>query len=139
MAPPLTTGTSPAARTGRHCLTIRGRTREVARARAFVARVLGPDHPGTEVAVLLTSELVTNAVLHSDSGHGGTVSVVVTLPGDRLRVEVSDAGSARSTPAVRRAARGCGGHGLFLVDALAHEWGCFSGGTQTTVWFTLAV
>ncbi len=29
------------------------------------------------------------------------------------------------------------GHGLFLVDALAHEWGYCREEDQTTVWFTL--
>jgi anti-sigma regulatory factor (Ser/Thr protein kinase) len=138
MAPPTTTGTSPAARAVQRTLTIRGCTREVARARAFVAQTLGPDHPGAEAAVLLTSELVTNAVLHSDSREDGTVTVAVTHLGDWLRVEVSDAGSADSTPVVKDSGCADSGHGLFLVNALAREWGCCTGEGQTTVWFSIA-
>ena len=139
MAPTTTTGTLPAARTSRRSLTIRGCRSQVARARAFVARTLGPEHPGTEVAVLLTSELVTNAVLHSDSGEGGgPVTVVVARLGGWLRVEVSDAGSACSAPVVKKDVCASSGHGLFLVDALAEDWGYTRGERRTTVWFSLA-
>ena len=83
-------------------LTIAGRTRNVAEARSFVGRTLGAAHPCADEAVLLCSELVTNAVLHSESGQpGGTVTVVVLgLPG-AVRVEVVDNGSVRSTPVVK--------------------------------------
>lgn len=139
MAPATTTGTPPAVRTGRNTLTIRGCRRQVARARAFVARLLGPGHPSAEVAVLLTSELVTNAVLHSDSREGDSaVRVVVTHLGGWLRVEVTDTGSACSAPMVKKDVCASSGHGLFLVDALAHEWGYSKDEAHTTVWFTLA-
>jgi anti-sigma regulatory factor (Ser/Thr protein kinase) len=138
MAPMTTTGTFPAAGTHRRTLTIPGCTSQVARARAFVARVLGPRHPSAEVAVLLTSELVTNAILHSDSRDGGTVTVTVDDLGRWLRVEVADAGSARSAPTVKREICASNGHGLFLVDALAADWGYCQDAARTTVWFTLA-
>jgi anti-sigma regulatory factor (Ser/Thr protein kinase) len=139
MAPTTTTGTPLAASSARRSLTIRGCRRQVARARAFVARTLGPDHPGTEVAVLLTSELVTNAILHSDSRDaGGTVTIVVSRLGEWLRIEVSDAGSACSAPIVKKDVCASSGHGLFLVDALAQEWGYSRDDSQTTVWFSLA-
>src|SRR5258705_11149525 len=58
-------------------LTIAGRTKNVAEARAFLGRTLGDTHPCADEAVLLCSELVTNAMLHSESGQpGGTVTVV---------------------------------------------------------------
>jgi hypothetical protein len=31
----------------------------------------------------------------------------------------------------------CDGHGLFLVEAVAREWGCARSGASTTVWFCL--
>ena len=138
MAPPTTTGTSPAARTGQQTLTLPACKREVASARRFVTQVLGAGHPSTDVAVLLTSELVANAVVHSDSRHGGTVTVAVSRLGDWLQVEVTDAGSAQSTPTVKRSAGTCSGHGLFLVDKLEHEWVYCTGHGRTTVWFSLA-
>ena len=78
-------------------LTIAGGTRNVSEARAFVARTLGAEHPCADEAVLLCSELVTNAVLHSESGQpGGTVTVVVLgFPG-AVRIEVVDNGSTRT-------------------------------------------
>jgi anti-sigma regulatory factor (Ser/Thr protein kinase) len=139
VAPTTTTGTARAPRTSHRSITIPGCRRQVARARAFVARALGPGHPGAEVAVLLTSELVTNAVLHSDSRDGGgNVTVVVDQLGGWLRVEVSDAGSANSTPVVKKEVCASSGHGLFLVDALASEWGYNRDESRTTVWFSLA-
>src|SRR5690242_9890192 len=50
-----------------------GRPEYVREARKFVARAIGADHPRADAALLLTSELVTNAVTHSRSGlPGGT-------------------------------------------------------------------
>ena len=119
-------------------LTIAGRTRNVAEARAFVSRTLGTTHPCTDVAVLLCSELVTNAVLHSDSGQpGGAVTVVVLgLPG-AVRVEVVDNGSSLSTPVVKAEVYEPDGHGLFLVEQLAENWGYTRDEVGTTVWFRL--
>ena len=119
-------------------MTIAGRTRSVAEARAFVARTLGAAHPCADEAVLLCSELVTNAVLHSESGRpGGTVTVVVLgLPG-AVRVEVVDNGSARSTPVVKAEVCEPHGHGLFLVEQLAEDWGYTRDEVGTMVWFRL--
>lgn len=119
-------------------LTIAGGTRNVAEARAFVARTLGETHPCADEAVLLCSELVTNAVLHSDSGQpGGTVTVVVLgLPG-AVRVEVVDNGSVRSAPVVKDEVYEPDGHGLFLVEQLAENWGYTRDEVGTTVWFRL--
>ncbi len=119
-------------------LTIAGRTRNVAEARSFVGRTLGAAHPCADEAVLLCSELVTNAVLHSESGQpGGTVTVVVLgLPG-AVRVEVVDNGSARSTPVVKAEVFEPDGHGLFLVEQLAENWGYTRDVVGTTVWFRL--
>ena len=119
-------------------LTIAGRTQNVAEARSFVGRTLGVTHPCADEAVLLCSELVTNAVLHSESGQpGGTVTVVVLgLPG-AVRVEVVDNGSVRSTPVVKAEVLEPDGHGLFLVEQLAENWGYTRDVVGTTVWFRL--
>jgi anti-sigma regulatory factor (Ser/Thr protein kinase) len=110
----------------------------VARARAFVTDTLRPGHPAAEVAALLVSEVVTNAVLHSGSGApGGTVTVTVSSTCGGLRVEVGDAGSDRSTPSVHKNPNTCSGHGLLLVDSLADEWGYARSAAGTTVWFCL--
>ena len=136
-------------------LTIAAVPGNVRRARAFVAEVLGPDHPCADTAVLLCSELVTNAVLHSNSRWpGGTVTVTVadltstdpdsTDPADPdpdtagpVRIEVIDEGSASSIPVVKADSYAPDGHGLFLVENLAQQWGYESGDAGTTVWFRL--
>ena len=43
-------------------LTIPGRPDQVSAARAFITKILGEAEPATDVAVLLASETVTNAV-----------------------------------------------------------------------------
>lgn len=119
-------------------LTLPGQTRNVAEARAFVAKTLGPRHPCRDTAVLLCSELVTNAVVHSSSGlPGGTVTIVVLRLTDAVRVEVIDHGSTASTPVVKGEVLAPDGHGLFLVDQLADSWGYVLDQVGTTVWFRL--
>ena len=71
-------------------------------ARAFVRQVLGGGHPALERATLLTSELVTNSVSHSNSRlAGGTITVTVRTAEDRVRIEVTDDGGP-TEPAVCR-------------------------------------
>jgi anti-sigma regulatory factor (Ser/Thr protein kinase) len=119
-------------------LTIPGRPEHVREARSFVAKALGELHPGLDNAVLLTSELVTNAVMHSSSScHGGTVTLLVRESASGLRIEVTDQGSDLSAPVVRGDVYASDGHGLFLVQTLADQWGYLRDDTGTTVWFWL--
>lgn len=119
-------------------LTIPGRPERVREARAFVAKALGELHPRIDTAILLTSELVTNAVMHSSSRClGGTVSIVILEAGGGLRVEVADEGSDLSSPVVRGDVYASDGHGLFLVQTLADQWGYLRDDDGTTVWFWL--
>ncbi len=120
-------------------LTIPGRPEHVRAARSFVEKALGEANRATDTAVLLVSETVTNAVLHSNSRHpGGTVTITVIEIGGGTRIEVTDEGSELSSPVVK--GHGCvsGGHGLFLVQTLADQWGYVRDELGTTVWFWLA-
>ncbi|HYK27287.1 MAG TPA: ATP-binding protein [Streptosporangiaceae bacterium] len=117
-------------------LTLPGRPERVREARDFVAKALGELHPSLDNAVLLTSELVTNAVMHSSSRrHGGIVSLVIMESAAGLRIEVADEGSALSTPVVRDEVYVSDGHGLFLVQTIADQWGYLRDDAGTTVWF----
>ena len=119
-------------------VTVPGSPEQVAGARAFITRTLaGVPGVDSDAATLLTSELVTNAIQHTDSGApGGTVTVVVIgVPGGVL-VEVVDDGSA-GTPTVKGDLLAAEGHGLFLVQALAAQWGYLRDPAGTTVWFHL--
>jgi len=118
-------------------MTIPGRPEQVGAARSFVAGSLR-GHPATDVVVLLASETVTNAVLHSDSRRpGGKVTVTVLEAAGGVQVEVADEGSELSIPVVKGDGFVTGGHGLFLVQALAAEWGYVRGRPGTTVWFRI--
>jgi anti-sigma regulatory factor (Ser/Thr protein kinase) len=119
-------------------LTIPGRPEHVHDARAFVAKALGELHPSLDDAVLLTSELVTNAVMHSCSRcTGGTVTLLIMESAGGLRFEVADQGSDLSSPVVRGDVYASDGHGLFLVQTLADQWGYQRDDSGTTVWFWL--
>jgi anti-sigma regulatory factor (Ser/Thr protein kinase) len=120
-------------------LTIPGRPEHVREARGFVTKALGELHPNLDNAVLLTSELVTNAVMHSSSRcHGGIVTVLIMEAADGVRIEVADEGSDLSTPVVRGDVYASDGHGLFLVQTLSDQWGYLRDGKGTTVWFWLS-
>ncbi|MFF1733785.1 MULTISPECIES: ATP-binding protein [unclassified Streptomyces] len=74
-------------------------------------------------AVLLVSELTTNAVLHTASGH---VLCGLTLTGDerRLRIELHDDSGTLVRPPEHHAGPGEeSGRGLLLVQQLADRWG----------------
>ena len=85
-----------------------------------------------DVAELLVSELVTNAVLHA----GTVVRLRILGDGSGVRIEVSDGMEAK--PSRRRySAEAATGRGLGLVEALAADWGTRSDGAGKTVWCTV--
>jgi anti-sigma regulatory factor (Ser/Thr protein kinase) len=87
-----------------------------------------------DVAILLTSELVTNAIRHEA---GGTVTLAITCSCDRLRVRVHD--TSRFLPVLEDAsAEAETGRGLMLVATLSAEWGSYHTPTGKAVYFTLA-
>jgi anti-sigma regulatory factor (Ser/Thr protein kinase) len=93
-----------------------------------------------DVAVLLVSELVTNAVTHGDGGAGATaeVTMLVRHCGGQLRVEVHDRSPDMPAPVWPQAPEDSEtGRGLLLVDALAGEWGCYWTPGGKAVYFTL--
>jgi anti-sigma regulatory factor (Ser/Thr protein kinase) len=100
-----------------------GRHDLVGHAREFVRQALGPV-PVVGEAVLLVSELCTNALLHTASGDGGTFEVAIYMRSLWLRVEVRD-GGAGQTPVVGQPADTFAedGRGLGLVELLADRWG----------------
>ena len=119
-------------------LTVPGHPEQVAEVRRLVRRVVGDASPMADTAVLLVSELATNAVLHSASGQpGGSATVLITEIGGGVRVEVADGGSEKSAPVVRGDIYASEGHGLFLVQSLADQWGYVRDEAGTTVWFWL--
>lgn len=92
---------------------------------------------------LLTSELVTNSVIHPHPDADGPIELRITTYPDRVRVEVSDSGSGFDTATLQPRPRGAGGHGLVVVDGLSTRWGTRrvegDGGERFCVWFELEV
>ncbi|GAA3422677.1 ATP-binding protein [Streptosporangium vulgare] len=116
----------------------------VSTARRYVRRVLEDSgQPDTYDAELLVSELVSNAVRHSESGRaGGRVTVVVANLGDVIRVAVIDEGASTCVPVIPSEPdeESEGGRGLWLVSEVALSWGWYEGaaGRKRVVWFQLA-
>jgi anti-sigma regulatory factor (Ser/Thr protein kinase) len=82
-------------------------------------------------AVLLVSELVTNALRHGN----GAITLRIAREPHELVVEVADAGSGAVKISPRAGADDVGGWGLRIVDWLADDWGVRVG--STCVWFRL--
>jgi serine/threonine-protein kinase RsbW len=89
----------------------------------------GLDRARLDTAVLLISELVTNAVLHGR----GQIRLSIEVGDGDARFTVCDEGGGK--PAVRSHPGPEGGWGLRLVGQLAARWGVREGRTQ--VWFEL--
>lgn len=93
-----------------------------------------------DLAELLISELVTNALVHTDRG----AHIMATLGdgpdalvGGRLRVEVRDFVARHPTLRTHAAEEGTSGRGLLLVHTLADAWGFRAHGVGKAVWFEL--
>jgi len=100
------------------------------RARDLLRRhAAGFDSDRLDTAVLLVSELVTNAVVHGD----GPIELTIAVDDRGARFAVTDEGGG--TPAVRDDPGADGGWGLRLVAQLARRWGVADG--RTHVWFEI--
>ena len=87
-----------------------------------------------ECAALLTSELVTNAVLHAAT----PMSVTLHLMTDRIRVDVADGSPV--VPSIKDYATDAAtGRGLTLFNTLASDWGVQPVAGGKIVWFELPV
>ncbi|MEU4092933.1 SpoIIE family protein phosphatase [Streptomyces sp. NPDC026673] len=114
----------------------------VRQARGFVSECLH-DWRLAELAedlVLITSELVTNALVHA----GSDVDLRLRAFGDRVRLEVRDSGSDPPVPTAyslteEGSAQAEHGRGLYLVDALARIWGTSPSGRGKTVWLEMGI
>ncbi len=87
--------------------------------------------------VLLVSELVSNAVLHSSGPVHSPILLTAGIAQDAIRVTVTDAGKG-FTPHPRRPDMAHGGYGLYIVEKATRRWGVDRGAGATTVWFELA-
>lgn len=103
-------------------------------ARAAVHLVAGDIPSETlEAALLLTSELVTNSVVHGPPAPA-IVDVYIGVGRDAIRIEVAD---EADSPPLLGPPGDCGGYGLTLVDALAARWDTGRDGDRNITWFEI--
>jgi anti-sigma regulatory factor (Ser/Thr protein kinase) len=133
-----TAPTSPNHRTSEHVLVeLPYLPRAVPEARQAIRTLLGArglPADTVDVAELLVSELVTNAVKYGDP----PVWLLVELRPGLVHASVSDTSEAlphrrEVTPASE------GGRGLLVLDALAGSWGAAVAGAGKYLWFDLPV
>jgi anti-sigma regulatory factor (Ser/Thr protein kinase) len=82
-------------------------------------------------AVLVFSELVTNALMHA----GGAIRIVVAHGEHTLRLEVHD--RTHSIPVIADISGAAGGFGLKIVEQLSESWGWEQTGGGKVVWAEL--
>jgi anti-sigma regulatory factor (Ser/Thr protein kinase) len=116
---------------------LRNEPGEVGRARHLVGASLHrwglTDADG--VAVLLVSELVTNALRYGVQ----PMRLIARRDEGALRVEIYDARTGEAPRVQHAQPDSTGGRGMMLVDALATRWGWSEFGGSKHVWFELDV
>jgi anti-sigma regulatory factor (Ser/Thr protein kinase) len=116
-------------------LTLPAVAESVTEARSKVCDAVAPGFSNGELETLklLVSEVVTNAVRHTDSAEPLKLRARWN---DEIRIEVCDHGDGfMPTPRVGPLDEP-GGFGLFLVGSLADRWGV-ENDDGTTVWFVI--
>lgn len=88
--------------------------------------------------MLLLTELVTNAVLHSGAREGDAIEIDMREGQETIYVVVTDPGNGFERPRRLEPDHSTtGGLGLVLVDRMARAWGTGRDGSGSTVWFEL--
>lgn len=104
----------------------------ISRARAFTREALvrwSCEH-AVDDAALLVSEMVTNAIRHTD----GKAVLALRREVGRVRISVTDTETRPPAPNLRPEPTATSGRGMHLVDALAAAWGVEPTGSGKTVW-----
>jgi anti-sigma regulatory factor (Ser/Thr protein kinase) len=104
----------------------------VRQVRAFVRSALATsvDEEALDTIVLLTSEVVTNAILHTRTAS----EVHLVRLSDVVRVEIADRSPAIPEPRLLDFTS-ASGRGLAIVEAIALRWGVERGAASKRVWF----
>ena len=120
---------------------IRGGLAAPAIARELVTRILAraTREETLRDALLLTTELVTNAVRHAHVDEQGTIELSAVAEAGVVRIAVTDPGGATSPRMQELDIDVPGGMGLFLVDQISSRWAAERrDGGAMRVWFELA-
>ena len=90
-------------------------------------------------AILVLSELMSNAIRHADPLPGAQVRAAWTLTGGTLEIAVSDGGGQGSPHTEVPSVTSTGGRGLSIVEHLSSGWGVRTSESGSIVWATLPV
>src|SRR5215210_1463838 len=125
---------------GASCVTIPHERSSVGTARHAIADELETkDVPALVLqdAVLVVSELVSNAIKHADPLPSGEILVRWCLEADRLRLEITDGGAMTRPRAGTPGSAAMGGRGLDIVSTVCSDWGVTEHENSVTVWADL--
>lgn len=108
--------------------------------RELVGQHFGADRSELGDLELLTSEAVTNSVLHARPRKDGTLTLSVLHVDRYVRVEVTDGGASPGRPRPAEDPLPAHGRGLVLMKALATDFGtCRGKNGAATFWFGVGV
>ena len=85
-------------------------------------------------AMLVLSELVSNAVKHAAPLPSGQITVRWEVRADVLHIETVDGGAGTRPHATVAALSALGGRGLEIVRSISSEWGVTEAQDSVTVW-----
>ncbi|MER5743576.1 MULTISPECIES: ATP-binding protein [unclassified Streptomyces] len=131
---------SPGTEALRYCFALPACPESVAGARRLTRARLDQwrlDADACDSAILIVSELFTNAVVHTMSAR---VVCELRRLDRKLRITVQDQGHQPGGPRLRRGSDDEHGRGLVLVDAMCSAWGSRDAGNGSgrIVWAELA-
>jgi anti-sigma regulatory factor (Ser/Thr protein kinase) len=86
------------------------------------------------VVQLLVTELITNSLRHAEFGASDAIDIRIDVDESRTHVSVCDPGGEKVPRLLEQDLESTGGRGLFLVDAMADQWGIRTN-DRTCVWF----
>ena len=113
-----------------------GKPDQIQHVRTYVSELVA-GCPVADDAVLLSSDLATNAIRHTASGLDGTLSVVVRVDSNSVKIEVHDLGAMTEPVLAVSGALQESGVGLGLVEAVADFWGYYGDAEGRVVWFEM--
>jgi anti-sigma regulatory factor (Ser/Thr protein kinase) len=90
-------------------------------------------------AVLVVSELLSNAIRHARPLPGSKLLLAWALVDGAVEVAVSDGGASTRPMAAQATVSSLGGRGLDIVEYLARSWGVRTDDTGLTVWAVVAL
>lgn len=109
----------------------------VRRAIADDLRARGCPHAVVEDAVLVVSEILSNALKHARPLPSGKVRVRWSVTISGIEIQVTDGGASTRPRVTAPSMSATGGRGLGIVSDLTSEWGVVEDGAHTTVWATV--